>query len=495
MKPTITPKPGATEVKTSSKATDKDLTVTISSSDVKICKPQVARRGKPLSCPNRQPDRKTLAEMKKINSPQAKPKDSSREEVIEDCQVQLEDSSYADWLIQQGIGDGTEGEPLIVTKDPDSKDICKIEKESSLQTSSDEHKDVVPNALPDNIVKEIPDGEKSSDVRKTEDTKEKEQLAKPVVKGEKLQETNVKPAIKEEMKEVQKTKAEEPFDGQELVDEYLHNFQGDLSAFLSIFGTEEEKVEKFCRLKEILHIMNTPTPKDEKPTKTDGTEQKKEIKDEKPEIKVKQEDNIEPKKETEVVGAEDSAKKEVNDLKVEVDENKEPEKEEILQTDGAAVHKIIDTEHSVESAEVKDKNGNETEKETETKQSDSDTKTKKVQFQLVVTMDEDELSEKNLHIDIDDSANEIYTGLLDNASDVNTSGDTDIIDSQEIPCSQMPHTDPYQKNSHNSQVPDDISAPSKASQDTVEETTDVNIDVTGSRDNSADEAGYETKEV
>ena len=260
MKPTITPKPGATEVKTSSKATDKDLTVTISSSDVKICKPQVARRGKPLSCPNRQPDRKTLVAMKKINSPQAKPKDSSREEVIEDCQVQLEDSSYADWLIQQGIGDGTEGEPLIVTKDPDSKDICKIEKESSLQTSSDEHKDVVPNALPDNIVKEIPDGEKSSDVCKTEDTKEKEQLAKPVVIGEKLQETNVKPAIKEEMKEVQKTKAEEPFDGQELVDEYLHNFQGDLSAFLSIFGTEEEKVEKICRLKEILCIMNTPTP-------------------------------------------------------------------------------------------------------------------------------------------------------------------------------------------------------------------------------------------
>ena len=76
---------------------------------------------------------------------------------------------------------------------------------------------------------------------------------------------------------------------------------------------------------------------------------------------------------------------------------------------------------------------------------------------------------KNLHIDIDDSANEIYTGLLDNASDVNTSGDTDIIDSQEIPCSQMPHTDSYQNNGHNSQVPDDISAPSKASQDTVEE--------------------------
>ena len=96
-------------------------------------------------------------------------------------------------------------------------------------------------------------------------------MAKPVIKGEKLLETNVKPAIKEEMKEVEKTKAEEPFDGQELVDEYLHKFQGDLSDFLLIFDTEEEKVEKNCRLKEISLIMNSPTPKDEKPTKTDET--------------------------------------------------------------------------------------------------------------------------------------------------------------------------------------------------------------------------------
>ena len=69
VKLTITPKPAGTEVKTSSKGRDKDLTLTISSSDVKICKPQVARRGKPLSGPNRQQDRVTLVEMKKINSP------------------------------------------------------------------------------------------------------------------------------------------------------------------------------------------------------------------------------------------------------------------------------------------------------------------------------------------------------------------------------------------------------------------------------------------
>ena len=209
MKPTITPKPAATEVKASSKGTEKELTLSISSSDVNICKPQVARRGKPLSGPNRQPDRKTLAEMKKINSPQAKPKESSREEVIEDCQVQLEDTSYADWLIEQGIAAGLEGEALIVTKGPDLHD--KIEQESSLQTSNDEHKYTVPSALTDNIIVEIPDGDIRSDVHKTENTKEKENLEKPVVKGERPQETNLKPAMKVEMKkEVKKTEAEEP---------------------------------------------------------------------------------------------------------------------------------------------------------------------------------------------------------------------------------------------------------------------------------------------
>ena len=47
-------------------------------------------------------------------------------------------------------------------------------------------------------------------------------------------------------------------------------------------------------------------------------------------------------------------------------------------------------------------------------------KLKKYQFQLVITLDENELLEKKLHIDIDDSANEINTGLLNNALDVNT---------------------------------------------------------------------------
>ena len=208
-------------------------------------------------------------------------------------------------------------------------------------------------------------------------------------------------------------------------------------------------------------------------------------------LRVKQEDNIEAKNETEVVAAEDSAKKEVNDSKVEVDDKKEPEKDEILQTDGATVHKIIDTEHSDESAEVKDKKEN----KTENKKSDSDTKNKKVQFQLVVTLDKDELPEKNLHINIDDNANELNTRMLESALDVNTSGDMDIIDSQEIPCSQVPHKDPYQKTSDNIQVSDDISVASKASQDTVEQTTDVNIDVAGSRDSSADKDGHETKEA
>ena len=47
---------------------------------------------------------------------------------------------------------------------------------------------------------------------------------------------------------------------------------------------------------------------------------------------------------------------------------------------------------------------------------------------MVVTMEEDELSEKNLHIDIDSNENELNTGMIDSGLDVNSSADTDILD-------------------------------------------------------------------
>ena len=84
-------------------------------------------------------------------------------------------------------------------------------------------------------------------------------------------------------------------------------------------------------------------------------------------------------------------------------------------------------------------NKNETAKETENKESESDRKIKKVQFQFVATVDKEELSE-NLHIDIDDNADELNTGMLNSALDINSSADTDILDDNEhkIPCSQIP---------------------------------------------------------
>ena len=53
-KPQVTPKPAAPQVIPAATGTDKELTVMISSSDIKKCKPQVARRGVPLIGPNRQ---------------------------------------------------------------------------------------------------------------------------------------------------------------------------------------------------------------------------------------------------------------------------------------------------------------------------------------------------------------------------------------------------------------------------------------------------------
>ena len=49
----------------------------------------------------------------------------------------------------------------------------------------------------------------------------------------------------------------------------------------------------------------------------------------------------------------------------------------------------------------------------------------KLVFQLILSVDKDEISQNNFHIDIDDNANELNTGMLDSALNINRSADTD----------------------------------------------------------------------
>ena len=54
--------------------------------------------------PNWQDDRKTLAELKKVQTTQDMY--PTKKDVIEDCQVPIDNTAYADWLMEQGIPDG-----------------------------------------------------------------------------------------------------------------------------------------------------------------------------------------------------------------------------------------------------------------------------------------------------------------------------------------------------------------------------------------------------
>ena len=110
-----------------------------------------------------------------------------------------------------------------------------------------------------------------------------------------------------------------------------------------------------------------------------------------------------------------SVNKDVTEPELKVDkEKKGNSEEEMLQTNGADVHKIVNKGNKVNTTEEesemnkdaanvkvegsdlnKEKDSDEQNKQ---KQGENDGKMKKVHLQMVATMEEDELSEKNLHI-------------------------------------------------------------------------------------------------
>ena len=53
--------------------------------------------------PNKNPTCKTLVELKKVNFSDESDKEHVDINVIEDCHINVEESNYVDWLIQEGI--------------------------------------------------------------------------------------------------------------------------------------------------------------------------------------------------------------------------------------------------------------------------------------------------------------------------------------------------------------------------------------------------------
>ena len=80
----------------------KEFSIVIPEKEKDICRgPPKAHRAKPLTGPNKQLDHKTLAQMKK--TPTESLEAERPKNVIEDCEVTVDESTYGDWLIKQGL--------------------------------------------------------------------------------------------------------------------------------------------------------------------------------------------------------------------------------------------------------------------------------------------------------------------------------------------------------------------------------------------------------
>ena len=184
-----------------------ELSIVVSEEDQKACankKLQTAKRSKKFPKAPQQESRKMLAELKKPQSETEEAIDlTGHPYVIEDCHVMTEDSSYADYLLEQGIDMST---PLQELEDTD---IRKLETESSLAGAVGKQS-VASDSL------EIKPSDPSLPV--TADT------------------------------------------GMKIRQEYLGKFQNELNTFIWSAECEEESLQRIERLRGILDMMGTKQP-------------------------------------------------------------------------------------------------------------------------------------------------------------------------------------------------------------------------------------------
>ena len=81
-------------------------------------------------------------------------------------------------------------------------------------------------------------------------------VEKPDIKDMKVEPSDNKQDANKDVKDEKTEGAEVQFKAQELVNEYLQKFEGDLNAFLSTCSSEEETMERINWLSDILHIID-----------------------------------------------------------------------------------------------------------------------------------------------------------------------------------------------------------------------------------------------
>ena len=103
---------------------NKELQIEITETDKASCTPffhkQTARRGKPF-IKQSEPDQKTLALLKKQTAQIKIELQETVEVVKEDCHIQIDDSSYGDWLLTQDIQiqmSPPSATPIVISPNP-----------------------------------------------------------------------------------------------------------------------------------------------------------------------------------------------------------------------------------------------------------------------------------------------------------------------------------------------------------------------------------------
>ena len=128
--------------------------------------------------------------------------------MIEDCQVPIDNTTYTDWLAEQGIPFNDAKQDIFVVDNSElNVDVV--------------HKKPMPLA--------------------TDEVKRK--VEKPDKKDMNIKPSDNKQDANKDVKDEKKEGDEVPFKAQELVNEYLQKFKGDLNAFLATCSSEEETME------------------------------------------------------------------------------------------------------------------------------------------------------------------------------------------------------------------------------------------------------------
>ena len=246
---------------------NKELQIEITETDKASCTTfiwkKTARRGKPF-VKHSEPDQKTLGQLKK-QTPQIKTEPGEKLKIVKDCHIQIDDSSYGDWLLTQGI--------QLQMSPPSATPIVISPKPAILPAMMNMYPVKTATLTETDTQNKVPLPEQSQMNINTEDL---DKLAKTQQNTEEKEEKQLDQAgVSQEVQVQSLTEPNHLLQMQTLID------QG---------ASVEESLERIQKLKDILHIMENK----HKPYQPNPTAKKCEgyVKDNKTEL---DNDNIEQK--------------------------------------------------------------------------------------------------------------------------------------------------------------------------------------------------------